>query len=473
MPKFKNQRYQAGSGLATLNITFPFVVKSRQSQGTFMCHVTCRKWVSDENLEGRIRVSTGLQHDATLWGRTGGAFKSANVERIDIENQLQAIVRRLQEACVIRSADAKKRPISGYLSPEEVARIIKGKGPLQPVSTLQLITGELTQKGDRTYGGLFELFMKEYRGDSGLPLSGMHHHQKNFQTLGYNLLRFTSQQYGNSCTLDFLSDNLEVFGTAWKHYLIHERNFSEESIHANMKRLKTLLTFAMKRGYLLKQELDVFDFTPSRDPFLALDTSHVWRLIRAEFTTDMQRLERVRDLFVILCLTGLRFSDLHKLPCDDLESRLLLVPTSKQGVVARIPLFPELKKMLLKYPSGLPVLSNQKFNTYLKEVLEYAGLTEQISVIKTKGNKERVIRGRLCDFVTSHTGRRTLISCCRTEGIDDSVIMQITTHRTSRQIDDYTSITDRSMVRAFGGSFDDESQTTEPLYTMTPTTAGE
>lgn len=466
MPKCKNQRYQAGSGLSTLNITFPFVVKPRLPYGTFMCHVTCRKWVSDENLEGRIRVSTGIQLNASHWDQKRGMFKSHSVDRIEFEQKLHGIVQKLQEAYVVRSADAKKRPIAGYLSPEEVARIIKGKGLLQSVSTLLLITGDLTRKTERAYGGLFELFMKEYRGESGLSLSGMKHHQKNYQTLGYNLLRFTSQRYGTSCTLDFLSDNLDSFGTAWKHYLIHERNFSEESIHANMKRLKTLLTFAMKRGYLLKQELAVFDFTPSRDPFLALDTSHVWRLIRTEFTPDMQRLERVRDLFVILCLSGLRYSDLHKLPCDNLGSRLLLVPTSKQGVVARIPLFPELKKMLLKYPSGLPVLSNQKFNTYLKEVLEYAGLTEPISVIKTKGNKEQVVEGRLCDFVTSHTGRRTLISCCRAEGIGDSVIMQITTHRTSRQIDEYTNITDRSMVSAFGGSFDDKVQTSEPLYSM-------
>jgi site-specific recombinase XerD len=472
MPKIKNQRYHAGSGSATMNITFPFVVKPGRTTGTFMCHITCRKWVSEDNPEGRVRVSTGVQLETCHWDKKKGAINSACPKRGEIEMQLQEIVSRLRQRYEVRSEDAKKRRAPDHLTVEDVTEAVKGNGKAQPLSTLQLITGDLKQNSNRSSGSLFVRFMKDYRGESGRPLSDMPHHQKNFQTLGFNLLRFIDNEYKGECTLDFLDENLESFGTAWKHYLIHKRHFAEQSIHANMKRLKTLISYGMNQGYLTRQDLSVLDYSPSRNPFIALDSSQVWRLIRKEFPPEMQRLEKIRDLFVILCLTGLRYSDLHKVSNVDLNSQILLVPTSKQGVVARIPLFPELKKMLNKYPTGLDVPSNQKFNEYLKEVCVFAGLTEQVSEFKTKGKRQTTITGPLSDFVSSHTGRRTLVSCCRTEGIDNSIIMQITTHRTSRQIDEYTSITDRSLVSAFGGSYEDEKLTTEPLYSMTPAMEG-
>ena len=83
-----------------------------------------------------------------------------------------------------------------------------------------------------------------------------------------------------------------------------------------------------------------------------------------------KRLDRVRDLFIIGCCTGLRFSDLSQLCADNFSGDgTITIKTIKTGHTVVIPLHTRVRLIMEKYGYDLPKIpSNQKFNEYIKEV---------------------------------------------------------------------------------------------------------
>src|SRR5690606_27162726 len=87
------------------------------------------------------------------------------------------------------------------------------------------------------------------------------------------------------------------------------------------------------------------------------------------------RLDRVRDLFLIGCFTGLRFSDFTQINEENInfEKSMLLIRTQKTSERVAIPLHKTVKSILSKYKNKLPKsFSNQVMNNYIKEVASLA-----------------------------------------------------------------------------------------------------
>ncbi|NQZ44655.1 MAG: hypothetical protein HRT65_10120 [Flavobacteriaceae bacterium] len=87
-----------------------------------------------------------------------------------------------------------------------------------------------------------------------------------------------------------------------------------------------------------------------------------------------QRLERVRDLFIFGCATGMRYSNYSKVRKVDVENDLIKVIDGKNNEkTLEIPLNDLSNFILKKYDYQLPKISNQKFNDYLKELFQLIG----------------------------------------------------------------------------------------------------
>lgn len=105
-----------------------------------------------------------------------------------------------------------------------------------------------------------------------------------------------------------------------------------------------------------------------------------------------ERLCRVRDVFIFCCFTGLAFADVKKLKKSEValgvDSELRIYKgRQKTGTPSFIPLLPITKKILSKYKDDpiceskdllLPVLSNQKYNAYLKEIADICEIDKDI-----------------------------------------------------------------------------------------------
>jgi integrase len=143
-------------------------------------------------------------------------------------------------------------------------------------------------------------------------------------------------------------------------------------------------------------------------------------------------LERVRDLFLIGCYTGLRFSDLTQLKKENITAENTInITTQKTNQKVVVPIHPVVKEIFKKYDYKLPKMpSNQKFNEYLKEVAKLAGLKEPVTIESTKGSFRVSETTEKYNLVTSHTARRSFATNAFLSDMPSISIMKITGHKT-------------------------------------------
>ncbi len=199
--------------------------------------------------------------------------------------------------------------------------------------------------------------------------------------------------------------------------------------------LNTNLQYRSHRFAVHKEESDHFHLTETE--------------IRAMYNLDLsgnKRLESVRDLFIVGCWTGLRFSDWHKIRPENIIKaegyKLLLVKQSKTGGEIYIPFHSMADAIMQKYDGNLPEpISNQKTNQYLKEVAEMAGIDEYFSKTITKGGVERTVRYRKYELIGTHTARRSFATNLYNAGVPSLTIMQVTGHKTESAFLKYIKVT--------------------------------
>lgn len=153
--------------------------------------------------------------------------------------------------------------------------------------------------------------------------------------------------------------------------------------------------------------------------------------------------ERIRDFFVILCLTGLRFSDFRNLTaknivhdiCKDGTYFKIVLYTQKTIKFAEIPLSKRAKALIDKYDTDFKIYSNQVFNRNLKSFFRKHSLFED-NQIKHKFIGKKLIEMSLKrrELLSAHSGRRTFISILVEEGIAIQRIMNMTGHTSERKL---------------------------------------
>jgi integrase len=149
-------------------------------------------------------------------------------------------------------------------------------------------------------------------------------------------------------------------------------------------------------------------------------------------------LERVRDLFVIGCTTGLRISNYNKIKRQDIFENEIRVPDAKDpNKQLVIPLNPISKQIFEKYDFNLPSISTQKFNEYVKSVFEEAEFDFEIKKTTKVGS---VVSENFVPFfkrISSHTARRSFITIMKNEKVPDKIIMSITGHKSLEVFNKY------------------------------------
>lgn len=144
-----------------------------------------------------------------------------------------------------------------------------------------------------------------------------------------------------------------------------------------------------------------------------------------------------RDLFIVGCHTGMRFSDYSRLSMDDISDGVIHFITQKCNTPVDIPAHPRVLEILAKYGGSVPKITSQKFNLYIKQVCKEAGLNE--SIVLRKGGEH--IRCEKWELVSSHTARRTGLTNMYKAGIPTYRCMMISGHKTEKVFLTYLRIT--------------------------------
>jgi integrase/recombinase XerD len=112
-----------------------------------------------------------------------------------------------------------------------------------------------------------------------------------------------------------------------------------------------------------------------------------------ELEIKIERLQTVRDLFVFSCYTGISYSDIMDLSLDHIVkgidgNKWIMSNRNKSGVPFKIPLLPKAEMLIKKYRKHprtqyseklLPSLSNQKLNSYLKEIADTCKIKKNLT----------------------------------------------------------------------------------------------
>jgi integrase/recombinase XerD len=103
-----------------------------------------------------------------------------------------------------------------------------------------------------------------------------------------------------------------------------------------------------------------------------------------KYTFSQPRLQQVKDLFIFCCYTGLAYAEMSTLTTNNIEigfdgKEWIQMIRKKTNRKISIPLLPKAKDILDKYNDVLPVISNQKFNSYLKEISELLGIDKKLT----------------------------------------------------------------------------------------------
>lgn len=147
-----------------------------------------------------------------------------------------------------------------------------------------------------------------------------------------------------------------------------------------MRKLKTILIYAIREGYISTNPIS-FKFHKDKVKTDPLTLEEV-RRIRTK-VLGSRSMENVRDLFIFQCYTGLAFYDMSSLTQKDIKvdddgKEWIVKERIKTGVMAYIPVLPVVKEILVKHQYLLPTLSNQKYNSYLKEIQEVCGIKKTL-----------------------------------------------------------------------------------------------
>lgn len=177
----------------------------------------------------------------------------------------------------------------------------------------------------------------------------------------------------------------------------------------HLKSIKAAAKEALRNGIPVSDQVEKFRWkSTAKQPFFA-----TWEEVQAikaitEFVLPIQ--ERVRDLFILSCFTGLRESDLREIQKDHIskqgEQIMLRVRVVKTDFDYSIPLGKEVFAILEKYKFKVPTMSQQEYNREIKNIARIV-VKGQGQKVKSSGNKRTVKQMERHELYTTHTGRRT------------------------------------------------------------------
>ncbi len=234
-------------------------------------------------------------------------------------------------------------------------------------------------------------------------------------------------------------------------YLRDVKEMRNSTIGKQLSFLKWFLRWAFKKGVHQNNAYDSYKpkLKSTQKKIIFLTWEELNKLREFEIPATKQALDRVRDVFLFQCFTGLRYSDVFNLRKSDIKDDHIEVTTVKTSDSLIIELNNHSKAILDKYKDVafeddkvLPVITNQKMNDYLKELAELAGIDEPVRQTYYRGN-ERI------DEVTpkyallgTHAGRRTFICNALALGIPPQVVMKWTGHSDYKAMKPYINIAD-------------------------------
>jgi hypothetical protein len=281
------------------------------------------------------------------------------------------------------------------------------------------------------------------------PSTGKPYTKATIQVYKNTLKRLKVYEEFTKRKIDFNSITVEFY-TEFTGYLSNNLNLASNTIGKDIKTIKSILNEATERGINNNTQYKSRKFSVTREDTDAiyLTAEELESLEKLDLSKN-SRLENVRDLFLIGCYTGLRFSDWSTLQPEQIKDGYIEVTQAKTGASIVIPVHETVKRILDKYHGKLPnSISNQKTNEYLKEIGQIKPEGQNSSTVDgnifksiTKGGIKVVSSHKKWELLCTHTARRSFATNEYLAGTPTLTIMAITGHKTEKAFLRYIKLT--------------------------------
>lgn len=248
-----------------------------------------------------------------------------------------------------------------------------------------------------------------------------------------------------------MSDMNESVMQDFQFYLQDSLKFRNSTVEKQLSFFKWFLRWAKKNKYLINETAIAYraKLKNTQKTIVFLNQSELKQLREYEVPESQGHLQKIKDIFLFQCFTGLRFSDVINLRNSDVKNTVLTITTIKTSDALRIELNDYSYEILKKYydesnpeKTIFPNISNQKMNKYLQNLAMAAELNEPVRQTFFMGNKRCETIQPKHEVLSSHAGRRTFICNALALGIPPHIVMKWTGHSDYKAMRPYIDIAD-------------------------------
>ncbi len=256
---------------------------------------------------------------------------------------------------------------------------------------------------------------------------------KDYKSLRKHLKAF--KEY-SSQPITFRNLNLKFYNE-FMDYLFHKAVKPDGSIGLVtnsagkiVRMLKGFVNYQMAKGTIPAIDLKNFKVVEEETDAIYLTETELSKINKLDLSEDKE-LKEIRDILLVGCYTGLRYSDLSSLNSEhiDLENELINIKQRKVHKAVVIPMIDYVPEILKKYNYELPKVSSNKFNERVKELGQKIKLNQKVEIVRKKGNSRITSVHKKYELISSHTCRRSFCTNMYLSGFPAEELMKISGHK--------------------------------------------
>lgn len=405
-------------------------------------------WIRVCHMGSTVRLSTGIKIPAKYWNSKRGGFKDIPYESEALKKRVSLLhghMQDLKQHLYMYIFDYSS--INSFLIKQEIKHFSASKkrqGDVAPRLTLsQYIDWKIGAMEQRHFLNRGEPYSKNAIDN-----------WKKFLHLWQN---FESQQNRRELSPDDINMNIYY---SFMDYC-DSINYKRSTKYQYARIFKAALNYALLDGissnrvHLNRNFATHASVEASKGIYLTM--KEIFNLASLHLEQG-STYSKIRDLFLLGCYTGLRFSDYHtikeeniiELIIDDEKFSALMITQKKTKQDVTVPLFNnDILSILKKYGGRAPKVSISSFNREIKNICRMAGITQKVKIKEIVGGRESCKWTTKDRLVSSHTARRTCITNLYLSGkLDTAQIRDISGHRSEQAFQRYLCLSSEENAKA-------------------------
>ena len=266
------------------------------------------------------------------------------------------------------------------------------------------------------------------------------------------------REKGLSFTWQIFNKRFEEIFTEW----LVGKKYTQNTIAAQYSIIKVWLREAEESNFITDKAFHHYP-TKCRDvENIYLTEDELERLYNIDFSSEEIReqidpkshIEETRDLFIVACWTGLRYSDWSNLSNASFTEETMRVRTHKTDKTVVIPLHPMVKSIIEKYNGKLPrSVDRSKTLRHIRKCAEIAGINKLVTLTRVIGGKSITSTKPKYEYIMNHTARRTFATLMYLKRVPSISIMAITGHTTEDNFLKYIKVSKEEHAKIVAKAF--------------------